>query len=95
MAEQERRTLKHLREAKELSQDKLAAEAGVAWATIAKLELGDHTPNFDTLKRLASVLGNSVLDVEYGWRRPEKKRGRPRGQVRRKDTRLEEPVNTS
>jgi transcriptional regulator with XRE-family HTH domain len=76
--DQERRTLRHLREAKGLSQDKLSELTGVAWATIAKLELGDHSPNLDTLRRLSKVLGYEVLDVDYGWRRPAKKQGQPR-----------------
>jgi DNA-binding XRE family transcriptional regulator len=73
-----------------LSQDELADKSGVAWSTIAKLELGDHTPNLDTLRRLARVLGYRVLDVDYGWRRPPKKAGRPRKRV---NTPIEEEGN--
>jgi len=81
---EERRTLADLRKQRGITQDELSAQTGVAWATIAKLELGKHEPTLYTLKELAKVLGNEVLDVDYGWDRPPRKRqGRPRKSTKR------------
>ncbi len=74
----EHQTLGNLRAAADLTQEELAAQADLSRITIAKLELGDHQPNLDTLRKLAAVLGNDVYTVRYGWRRkPGGKRGRP------------------
>ncbi len=50
------RTLRALREARVLSQRDLAALAGVAEATIVRLESGNAKPNFATLRKLAAAL---------------------------------------
>lgn len=71
-------TLDQIRQAASLTQHQLAAQSGVSWATIAKLELGLHKPTPATLDKLASVLGNEVHEARYGWRKTYTKRGRPR-----------------
>src|SRR5438093_12949895 len=76
----EQRTLAELRNEASLTQEQLAERAGVSWITVAKLEGGDHVPNLDTLRKLASVLGEQVYGLDYGWRREPKRRGRPRKQ---------------
>jgi transcriptional regulator with XRE-family HTH domain len=49
--------LKELREARFLTQRELAEKAGVALATITRVELGQVVPNFSTIRKLAAALG--------------------------------------
>jgi len=51
------------RYAKNLSQDALAAEAGISNRTLQKLELAQTDPQFSTLEKLAEVLGVEVKDL--------------------------------
>ncbi len=44
-----------------LSQRHLAAQLGVAQSVIARLELGEHNPSVDTLRRLAQGLGKRFI----------------------------------
>jgi len=56
--------VKKLREAKELSQEKLARLADVANNTLIKMESGENqNPTLDTLKKVAKALGVSVGDL--------------------------------
>ena len=56
--------LKKLREAKKLSQEKLARLADVANNTIVKIEAGKNkNPTLETLTRIAKALNVSVDDL--------------------------------
>ena len=56
--------IKKLREAKGLSQEKLARLADVANNTLIKMESGENqTPTLDTLKKVAKALDVSVDDL--------------------------------
>ena len=54
------KNLRRLREAKRLSQEKLARLADVANNTIVKIEAGkNQNPTLDTLKKISEALGVS------------------------------------
>ena len=56
--------IKRLREAKGLSQEKLARLADVANNTLIKMESGENiNPTLDTLKKVTKALGVSVDDL--------------------------------
>ena len=56
--------IKRLREAKGLSQEKLARLADVANNTLIKMESGENqNPTLDTLKKVAKALGVSVDEL--------------------------------
>ena len=56
--------IKKLREAKGLSQEKLARLADVANNTLIKMESGENeNPTLDTLKKVAKALNVSVDDL--------------------------------
>ena len=56
--------IKKLREAKGLSQEKLARLADVANNTLVKMESGENkNPTLDTLKKVAKAFGVSVDDL--------------------------------
>jgi len=56
--------IKKLREAKGLSQEKLARLADVANNTLIKMESGENkNPTLDTLKKVAKAFGVSVDDL--------------------------------
>jgi transcriptional regulator with XRE-family HTH domain len=55
--------LKRLREAKGLTQDKLAKRIGVSRAYLSRLEMGRHDPPLSTLRRLAKALKSTVADL--------------------------------
>ena len=56
--------IKKLREAKGLSQEKLARLADVANNTLIKMESGENiNPTLDTLKKVTKALGVSVDDL--------------------------------
>ena len=56
--------IKKLREAKGLSQEKLARSADVANNTLIKMESGENqNPTLDTLKKVAKALVVSVDDL--------------------------------
>jgi transcriptional regulator with XRE-family HTH domain len=58
------KNIKRLREAKGLSQEKLARLADVANNTIIKIEAGKNkNPTLDTLKKIAKALEISVDDL--------------------------------
>jgi transcriptional regulator with XRE-family HTH domain len=58
------KTLRQLREAKGLSQEKLARLADVANNTIIKIEAGkNQNPTLDTLKKISEALDVSVDDL--------------------------------
>lgn len=49
------------RASRRLTQAALARRLGMAQSAVARLELGEHTPSFDTLERLAERLDVEVL----------------------------------
>ncbi|PJC02206.1 MAG: XRE family transcriptional regulator [Candidatus Komeilibacteria bacterium CG_4_9_14_0_8_um_filter_36_9] len=56
--------VKKLREAKGLSQEKLARLADVANNTLIKMESGENqNPTLDTLKKVAKALGVSIEEL--------------------------------
>lgn len=55
--------LKPLREAAGLSQEKLAAKAGVSRLTIAEMESGKANITTRTLKKVADALDVEVLEI--------------------------------
>lgn len=56
--------IKRLREAKRLSQEKLARLADVANNTLIKMESGENkNPTLETLKKVAKALDVSVDDI--------------------------------
>lgn len=58
------KNIKRLREAKGLSQEKLARLADVANNTLIKMESGENkNPTLDTLKKVAKALAVSVDDL--------------------------------
>jgi len=58
------KTLRKFREAKGLSQEKLARLADVANNTIIKIEAGkNQNPTLDTLKKISKALGVSVDEL--------------------------------
>ena len=58
------KNVKRLREAKGLSQEKLARLADVANNTLIKMETGENkNPTLETLKKVAKALGVSVDEL--------------------------------
>ncbi|MDA2922722.1 helix-turn-helix domain-containing protein, partial [Patescibacteria group bacterium AH-259-L07] len=58
------KNVKKLREARGLTQEKLARLADVANNTIVKIEAGkNQNPTLETLKKITSVLGISIDDL--------------------------------
>jgi transcriptional regulator with XRE-family HTH domain len=78
MPKERQKTLDEIRYEHNLTQHQLAEASGASWATIAKLELGEHRPLPATLDKLAAVLGDEVYHARYAWRKVYRKRGRPR-----------------
>lgn len=58
------KNIKKLRQAKELSQDKLSKLADVSYNSIIKIETGGiQNPTIETLQKIAKALGVSVEDL--------------------------------
>lgn len=58
------KNIKKLRQAKELSQDKLSKLADVSYNSIIKIETGGiQNPTIETLQKIAKALGVSVDDL--------------------------------
>ncbi|MBI4636279.1 MAG: helix-turn-helix transcriptional regulator [Candidatus Rokubacteria bacterium] len=57
-----------------MSQEAVAAEAGINRVTLARLELALHEPTLDTLARIAQALG-ATLRVEIVEPRARRKGG--------------------
>jgi transcriptional regulator with XRE-family HTH domain len=55
--------IKALREQRGLSQETLAAKAGVSRGYLARLELGRHDPTVGTVEKLAKALRVKVTDL--------------------------------
>jgi len=58
------KNIKRLRQAKDLSQDRLSKAAGVSYNSIIKLETGGIiNPTIETLQKIAGALNVSVDDL--------------------------------
>lgn len=57
------RRLKHLRGGLGVTASELAARSGIRRPNISRLESGKHTPNLETLERLANALGVPVAEL--------------------------------
>ena len=57
------RHLKRLREARGLSQERLATRAGITRAYVARLELGRQDPRLAVVRKLAKALKVRVGDL--------------------------------
>ena len=57
--------LKEIRIRAVLSQEDLAKNAGVAAATVNRLEKGKQKPNFKTIRKLAKALGVEPAEIEF------------------------------
>jgi transcriptional regulator with XRE-family HTH domain len=55
--------IKALRERRGLSQEQLAAKAGIGRSYLARLETGLHDPTLSTLEKLAKALGVKVAKL--------------------------------
>ena len=55
--------IKALRERRRLSQEALAAKAGVSRGYLARLEIGRHDPTVGTVEKLAKALRVKVADL--------------------------------
>lgn len=55
--------LRDIRKRQVMSQEELAAAAGVARSTIVRLEKGEAEPNFVTLRKLAAALKVDARDL--------------------------------
>ncbi len=64
-----------LRTKRNMSQEALAAAAGINRVTLARLELGLHEPTLQTLERIAGAL-TVTLHVELVEQRPRRKEAR-------------------
>ena len=72
-----RNDLVGMRLRRRMTQDKLAKAAGVAKQTITRMETGSHTPQFDTIEKVAAALGADPDDliVYHTPDRPESEGG--------------------
>jgi transcriptional regulator with XRE-family HTH domain len=57
------RTLRRLREERGMTREVVAVEAGLSVGTLARLELGESSPRWTTVRRVAVVLSLSIGDV--------------------------------
>lgn len=57
------KNLRHLRQARGLSQTQLATMAGVKQATISRIEQGVNHASIPVAERIATALGVSVVDL--------------------------------
>jgi transcriptional regulator with XRE-family HTH domain len=55
--------IRKLREAKGMTQEKLAAATGMMRSNISRIEAAKHRPTLETLERIAKALKVSVADL--------------------------------
>lgn len=55
--------LKHLRESKNLTQERLAELIGVEYQTISRIETGLYFTSYDNLQKIAKVLDVNISDL--------------------------------
>jgi transcriptional regulator with XRE-family HTH domain len=56
-------TIRKLREARNLTQDQLAAAVGMMRSNISRLEAAKHRPTLETLEKIAKALKISVVEL--------------------------------
>jgi transcriptional regulator with XRE-family HTH domain len=64
--------LKHLRQARKLTQEQLAEAAGLSYKFVGEIERGVGNPTLTTLEALAAALQVSVLDLLADDARPDR-----------------------
>ena len=57
------RRLRHLRRNKDITQEQLAELTGISVDMLSNMERAINAPSFETLERLAEVLGCEVKDL--------------------------------
>ena len=57
--------VKRLREAKGITQDRLATDAGIHFAYLSNVERSQKQPSVDVMCRLANALGVDLDDISY------------------------------
>jgi transcriptional regulator with XRE-family HTH domain len=55
--------LRRLREERGLSQEVLAYQAQLTSGSLARIELGQSSPEWSTVRRIAAALGMSMVDL--------------------------------
>lgn len=60
------RRLRYLRTTRGLSQDDLAAHAGISRNTLSRIENGKHDAGIHTMSALAKALGYKLVDLFKG-----------------------------
>lgn len=60
------RRLRQLRRQKDLTQEQLAEAAGISVDMLSNIERGVNAPSFETLEKLAKVLGVHVKELFDG-----------------------------
>jgi transcriptional regulator with XRE-family HTH domain len=56
-------TLRRMREERGISREALAVSAGVTASALARIELAQTTPGWDTVRRVAGALGVSMVEL--------------------------------
>jgi transcriptional regulator with XRE-family HTH domain len=56
-------TLRRLREDRDLTREALAFHAGLTTGSLARIELGQSSPGWDTIRRVAKALGVSLVEL--------------------------------
>jgi transcriptional regulator with XRE-family HTH domain len=55
--------IRHVRHSRELSIEDLAAEAGIHWTSVSRIEHGRQSPTWDAVVDLATALSIDVSDL--------------------------------
>lgn len=55
--------LRRLREDRDLTREALAFHAGVTTGSLARIELGQSSPSWDTVRKVAKALGISLAEL--------------------------------
>ena len=58
--------VRELREAQNLTQERLAAAAGIGRGTLVRIENGEQSPRYETLVALARALGRPIQELLVG-----------------------------
>jgi len=66
--------IKHLRLAKKISQEDLAAKAGLSRTGMGLIEQGKRWPRLATLLKISEALGMTIEDVLKGIQKKKKRR---------------------
>jgi transcriptional regulator with XRE-family HTH domain len=55
--------IRRLRSSRDLSIEDLAAEAGIHWTTVSRIENGRQNPGWEAVAGLANALGIEIADL--------------------------------